>query len=725
MLRNGENLLNAVNKSTQRLQRQGFQRRFSVTDLHGVQYTDIMSSSSPAQFYTAISYDLDRFSHWWFKIIIKPAKTIDVTTAGETSNSGGVNGWAGSSRYSGGDIKYGNYVLKKEYAQKLAELAKENEVLFSGLVAQLYLESMWGNSPVGRTDNNWGGHTWTGSGNRPSGIKVTQGSARPANEGGYYMHYASVDDYLYDYVYLLTKEKAGNNQRMYNVVGKQTFDEYVKGLFRAGGAVYDYAAAGYSAYLPSMKSIRDGINKANGNILDTMDKQILEGGNANIPVSTETTSPTTNTGSSIKASKVEATLKELRALKGRTLGSGECYGLVAWYSNKLGGPNLGGGITSSIDAKAGGGLYASYIGTDFNWASKGWKVKGSGISVSDLKVGAIVNIKPNNGAVPYTGIAGHTAVIAGISGNQLTILEQNYNNQRYVAINNYNANVYAKSLQSIVYPPEIAKGGVAGSASSLANASEIWTKIYDISDSGDGNLKPHTRRARHLIMELFGIKEAGGYRPDDDGQGTGHGAGLAVDFMVSAYGGSGDPDGKGEAIAQFLTQNMEALQISYIIWNQRFYMGETNTYGPANTWNPMPDRGSNTQNHKDHVHVSFKINGGNQPRNLELKGGPSISTSGTSELYVQEFAKDIKVTIDGIDFTPMFKAQFDGEWIDSFKVFPNDRPNSGYDVMLSASALSDNERKTIFATGEHVVEVSGSMIAEVSLRMYLKYNHLN
>lgn len=28
-------------------------------------------------------------------------------------------------------------------------------------------------------------------------------------------------------------------------------------------------------------------------------------------------------------------------------------------------------------------------------------------------------------------------------------------------------------------------------------------------------------------------------------------------------------------------------------------------YGPANTWNPMPDRGSVTENHYDHVHVSM------------------------------------------------------------------------------------------------------------------------
>ena len=45
--------------------------------------------------------------------------------------------------------------------------------------------------------------------------------------------------------------------------------------------------------------------------------------------------------------------------------------------------------------------------------------------------------------------------------------------------------------------------------------------------------------------------------------------------------------------------------ISYIIWKQRFYAPFNSIYGPANTWNPMSDRGSVTENHYDHVHVSM------------------------------------------------------------------------------------------------------------------------
>ena len=67
-----QKLLNAVNSSTERWKRQGFQRRFSVTDLHGIEYQSVMTSNVPAQFYTSISYDFDKFAHWWFKIIVRP-----------------------------------------------------------------------------------------------------------------------------------------------------------------------------------------------------------------------------------------------------------------------------------------------------------------------------------------------------------------------------------------------------------------------------------------------------------------------------------------------------------------------------------------------------------------------------------------------------------------------------------------------------------------------------
>ena len=61
----------------------------------------------------------------------------------------------------------------------------------------------------------------------------------------------------------------------------------------------------------------------------------------------------------------------------------------------------------------------------------------------------------------------------------------------------------------------------------------------------------------------------------------------------------------GDQVAQYAIDNMDRAGISYVIWKQQFYMPVNNIYGPANTWNQMPDRGGDTANHYDHVHISF------------------------------------------------------------------------------------------------------------------------
>ncbi|WP_265465123.1 LysM peptidoglycan-binding domain-containing protein [Streptococcus sp. SM5] len=114
--------------------------------------------------------------------------------------------------------------------------------------------------------------------------------------------------------------------------------------------------------------------------------------------------------------------------------------------------------------------------------------------------------------------------------------------------------------------------------------------------SENAGLQPQTAAFKEEIANLFGITSFSGYRPGDSGD---HGKGLAIDFMV--------PEGSelGDKIAEYAIQNMASRGISYIIWKQRFYAPFDSKYGPANTWNPMPDRGSVTENHYDHVHVSM------------------------------------------------------------------------------------------------------------------------
>ena len=112
----------------------------------------------------------------------------------------------------------------------------------------------------------------------------------------------------------------------------------------------------------------------------------------------------------------------------------------------------------------------------------------------------------------------------------------------------------------------------------------------------DPHLRPQAEAFRQEIAAKFGITNIGGYREGDPED---HGQGLAVDVMVPTSSELGDQ------VAQYAIDNMDRAGISYVIWKQQFYMPVNNIYGPANTWNQMPDRGGDTANHNDHVHISF------------------------------------------------------------------------------------------------------------------------
>ena len=109
-------------------------------------------------------------------------------------------------------------------------------------------------------------------------------------------------------------------------------------------------------------------------------------------------------------------------------------------------------------------------------------------------------------------------------------------------------------------------------------------------------LQPQAIRFKEQVINELGLTDIGGYRPGDPED---HGKGLAIDVMVPESSAIGDQ------VAQYAIDHMQENGISYIIWKQRFYAPVNNIYGPANTWNEMPDRGSVTENHYDHVHVSF------------------------------------------------------------------------------------------------------------------------
>ncbi|GAA2556594.1 hypothetical protein [Pseudonocardia hydrocarbonoxydans] len=114
----------------------------------------------------------------------------------------------------------------------------------------------------------------------------------------------------------------------------------------------------------------------------------------------------------------------------------------------------------------------------------------------------------------------------------------------------------------------------------------------DVPLRGLGAVKGFVRDAARFISCLYDsptlIGVAGRARVSD------HPRGLAIDFMTERE--------RGDLIADCALANQDALGVSYVIWRQRV------NYGGG--WEPMADRGGVTENHFDHVHVSFERGGG-------------------------------------------------------------------------------------------------------------------
>lgn len=123
--------------------------------------------------------------------------------------------------------------------------------------------------------------------------------------------------------------------------------------------------------------------------------------------------------------------------------------------------------------------------------------------------------------------------------------------------------------------------------------------------------------------------------------GTYHGhqphASRATDLMVSAYGTStAAGSAKGDRLAVFATNNRKKFGIMYVIWKQRI-----NSFD-GRGWRWMENRGSITQNHYDHVHVSFYTTA-----NMGLAtdtGGSGGGGGGTSTATCQSYTLGRAVT---------------------------------------------------------------------------------
>lgn len=101
---------------------------------------------------------------------------------------------------------------------------------------------------------------------------------------------------------------------------------------------------------------------------------------------------------------------------------------------------------------------------------------------------------------------------------------------------------------------------------------------------------------------------------------------------------------------------------------------------------------------------------------------------------------DFKISLDGVDLTPYFVAQQNGEWIEGYRdtPYPNnksadedpdedDAPNA-YDVLeaidtMIGEELTDNVNR-LTKPGFKKMEISASGNFEGYIYLYLKYNHV-
>jgi uncharacterized protein YgiM (DUF1202 family) len=85
---------------------------------------------------------------------------------------------------------------------------------------------------------------------------------------------------------------------------------------------------------------------------------------------------------------------------------------------------------------------------------------------------------------------------------------------------------------------------------------------------------------------------------------TDHSTGRALDLMIPNY-RSASGKALGYKVAAWAKANARDLGINYVIWNQHIWNVQRNGEG----WRYMADRGDDSSNHKNHVHITVLVDG--------------------------------------------------------------------------------------------------------------------
>lgn len=159
-----------------------------------------------------------------------------------------------------GSITYGGNTLSEEIINAIVYRSKQFNVLPTGVICQMYLESHWGNSGAGANPAlaNWSGITYFSPypGQFGGVVYYEKGTARPASEGLYYVKFNNLSDFFMAHCWLV-----GTGSGIYKSAGKTTVKGFGEGLFISGGAKYNYASD-YEYYVDTLLSIERGIKNS-------------------------------------------------------------------------------------------------------------------------------------------------------------------------------------------------------------------------------------------------------------------------------------------------------------------------------------------------------------------------------------------------------------------------------------------------------------------------------
>ncbi len=172
---------------------------------------------------------------------------------------------------------------------------------------------------------------------------------------------------------------------------------------------------------------------------------------------------------------------------------------------------------------------------------------------------------------------------------------------------NYVGDVAIPSNALGMYPQGGQTGGAPGRVGAAANVTDNGAAAAPGTRNGSGNVTgwkngindwdPKYQNTVNQMCTMNGVNSCGTY--------PGHSPDMqhAVDLMTQTS-ASTNP-AQGDEIATYLMNHAQELNIDYVIWDHQIWLANQPPK-PISSWDNIPNRGSPTANHEDHVHISFR-----------------------------------------------------------------------------------------------------------------------